>query len=458
MKALRRSFWLAVFLTFSLLGHATADSRPPNLLLIVSDDLGYADLGCFGGRDTKTPHLDRLAAGGIRATHFYVTAPACTPSRGSILTGRYPQRNGLYEMIRNDLVNYGHRYTEAEYAISPEMTLGMDLQEITIAQALKKKGYATGMIGKWDGGRAKRFLPLQRGFDFFHGFANTGIDYWTHERYGIPSMFRGNERIKEEGYSTDIFRREALHFVKSNSNQPFFLYLAFNAPHSASNLEKDSYQVPEKYLNLYPGLNPKDKRTKYMAMVSCMDDAIGEILSTLKALNLEENTLIMFLSDNGGAGASDNGPLRGGKAGLFEGGIRVPFIARWPGKIPPNTTSSEFLSTLELFPTLLSAARAKKPSGVTLDGFDMLPALAGKAKSQRIEMFWEWRGEKAVRVGDYKWLETEKTSGLFHLQKDPGEKHDISVPNPNVATDLKNRFRQWRKEMDAAEYRGPFRD
>src|SRR5262245_38373544 len=189
-----------------------ANARRPTLLLIVADDLAYRDLGCCGG-EAETPNLDRLAREGVRATSFYVSWPACTPSRGSILTGRYPQRNGLYDMIRNDLVNYGHKYTEEEYAVSPEMTLGLDLREVTIAQALQKAGYATGVVGKWDSGRARRFLPLQRGFDFFYGFANTGIDYWTHERYGVPSMFRGNERIQEKGYATDLFRREALAFL-----------------------------------------------------------------------------------------------------------------------------------------------------------------------------------------------------------------------------------------------------
>src|SRR6185436_19051654 len=156
---------------------------------ILADDLGYGDLGCYGNREIRTPHLDRMAQQGVRFTSFMVSWPACTPSRGSILTGRYPQRNGLYDMIRNNEVNSGFQFDEESYAVSAEMTLGLDLQEVTIAQALRDAGYATGMVGKWDSGRARRFLPRQRGFDFFYGFANTGIDYYTHERYGVPSMF-----------------------------------------------------------------------------------------------------------------------------------------------------------------------------------------------------------------------------------------------------------------------------
>ena len=179
-----------------------------------------------------------MAAEGVRFTDFAVSWPACTPSRSSILTGRYPQRNGLYDMIRNNEVNWKFQFDESSYAISPEMTLGMDLREVTIGQALKPAGYATGLVGKWDSGRARRFLPLQRGFDFYYGFANTGIDYYTHERYGVPSMFRGNERIKEEGHATDLFQREALRFIDEHRQRPFFLYLAFNAPHGASTFDK----------------------------------------------------------------------------------------------------------------------------------------------------------------------------------------------------------------------------
>jgi len=437
-----------------------AKAPKPNIILIVADDLGYRDLGCFGGSEVKTPHLDRLAKDGVRATSFYVAWPACTPSRASIMTGRFPQRNGLYDMIRNDLVNYGHRYTPEEYALSPEMTLGLDLREIIIADVLKKSGYATGIVGKWDGGRARRFLPLQRGFDYFYGFANTGIDYWTHERYGIPSLMRDNDDIKEEGYATDLFRREAVNFIRENVKRSFFLYLPFNAPHAASNLEKESHQVPEKYRALYPATktDKEENRAKYMAMVTCMDEAIGEILATLKLYGIEENTLILFFSDNGGSSTSDNGSLRGRKADLWEGGIRVPFIAKWPGKIPAGTVTDEFITSLEVFPTLLAGSRTPLPKNLKLDGFDFLPALQGKAKSSRKELFWERRLDHAARIGDYKWVESAKGSGLFDLSKDISEKHDLSQEKPDVLQKMKTRFADWKKEMEQAEPRGPFRN
>jgi arylsulfatase A-like enzyme len=362
-------------------------------------------------------------------------------------------------MIRNDMVNYGHRYTEIEYSISPEMTLGLDLREVVIAQPLKQAGYATGVFGKWDSGRARRFLPQQRGFDVFYGFANTGIDYFTHERYGIPSMFRGNQRVKEEGYATDLFRREALKFLDQYHDRPFFLYLPFNAPHGASNLEKTGVQAkPEDVRRWYPQLDPQDKRANYMACVTCMDDAIGEILGRIEHYGLTNNTLVFFLSDNGGAGKNTNGPLRGGKSQMYEGGIRVCALARFPGRIPAGTVSNEFLSTLELFPTFCRAAGAPLPEGVIYDGFDMLPVLEGKAKSQRTEMYWERQLDKAARVGNYKWIESQKGNGLFDLSNDLGETHDLSAEQPELLAKMKAKFAAWRKQMDDAEPRGPFRD
>ena len=444
-------------LTPGLLGAAEKPKRP-NILLIVSDDQGYADGGCFGGKGILTPNLDRLARGGVRLTNYYATWPACTPSRGSILTGRYPQRNGLYDMIRNNEVDYGYQFDEAGYAVSPEMTLGLDVREVTIAQVLKKAGYTTGVIGKWDSGRARRFLPLQRGFDFYYGFANTGIDYWTHERYGIPSLFRGNERIKEEGYATDLFEREALAFLRRNKERPWFLYVPFNAPHSTSNLKEKGVQAQEKFLRKYPDLDPKDRRTRYRAAITNMDEAIGNLLDLLKDLGQEENTLVLFFSDNGGSGPSDNGPLRGGKTQLFEGGIRVPFLARWPGVLPVGVVHDDFLTALEVFPTLTAVARAESPKGVVLDGFDMLPVLRGKVPSPRTEMFWQRREDRAARVGPYKWVASAKGSGLFDLSNDVGEQHDLSKKDPELLTRMKTRWETWRKQMDEAEPRGPFRD
>lgn len=438
-----------------------AEKAPPNILLIVSDDQGYQDIHAAGREDIVTPHLDRLCAEGVRLTNFYVSWPACTPSRGSILTGRYPQRNGLYDMIRNDLVNYGHQYSEEEYAVSPEMTLGMDLREVMISEVLSDAGYACGVFGKWDGGRARRYLPLQQGFDVFYGFANTGIDYWTHERYGIASMFRDNEPTTEDKgtYCTDLFEREALRFIRENRDRPFFCYVPFNAPHGASNLDKPGVQAPPETISRYYGqLDPAAKETSYLACVTRMDEAIGRLLDTLDELGVADNTLVFFCSDNGGAGAADNGPLRGSKSTMFEGGVRVCAVARFPGRIEPGTVSNELLTTLELFPTIARQAGAELPADLVLDGFDMLPVLAGEQSSPRQEMFWQRRGDRAARVGQYKWVQSAKGNGLYDLQADVGEKHDLSQQQPEVLARLKQAFAQWQAKMEAAEPRGPFRN
>jgi arylsulfatase A-like enzyme len=458
----------ALFLTAILLPivQATATEKP-NILLIISDDQGYPDLGCIGTKPMMTPNLDRLAAEGVRGTNFYVTWPACTPSRGSLLTGRYPQRNGLYDMVRNDMVNYGHRFTPDEYAVSPEMTLGLDPRERTIGDMLRTAGYVNGVVGKWDMGQAKRYLPLQRGFDFFYGHGNNGIDYYTHERYGIASMFRGNDRTQADKgqYATTVFAREALSFIESNiGKKPFFLYVPFNAPHGASTLAEDNdgkkpgVQAPEAYTALYRGKLDDEKLQKYYAAVTCMDEAIGKLLKSIDDAGQRENTIVLFMSDNGGSGNGGNAPLRGAKSSMWEGGLRVPFIMRWPGKIPAGKVTDEFLTSLEVLPTLLAAIGTAKPADVQLDGFDMLPVLRGELISPRKEMFWQRRNDKAARIGHWKWIDSAKAKGLYDLSTDLGESNDLSKEKPEIAKMLKNRFEAWQAEMNATEPRGPFRD
>jgi arylsulfatase A-like enzyme len=446
-----------------------AVERPPNILLIVSDDQGYHDLGCYGSDVVKTPHLDRLAAGGVRLTDFYVTWPACTPSRGSLLTGRYPQRNGTYDMFRNDKVDYDYHYPPGEYAVSWEMIGGMDTREVLIPRVLGPAGYVSGVFGKWDLGQLHRFLPLQRGFNEFYGFTNTGIDYWAHERYGVPSMRRDNTRTDADRgtYATELFAREALRFIREHKDRPFFCYVPFNAPHGASNLERPrpGAQAPVEYTRKHYGAyDPKEphtreaKRKRYMAAVTYMDEKIGRMLDLLDAQGLADTTLVIFFSDNGGSSAADNTPLRGGKSRMWEGGLRVPCIVRWPRRIPPGSVCREFLTSLEVFPTLVRAARGALPGDVVLDGFNMAEVLAGRQESPRKEMFWERRGDRAARVGNWKWVESSRGSGLFDLAKDIGEQRDLSQERPEVLGRVKGRFAAWKRRMDEADPRGPFRD
>ena len=285
---------------------ASAADRP-NILLIVSDDQGYNDLGQLGN-GIITPALDRLANEGTRLTNFYVAWPACTPSRASLLTGRYPQRNGIYDMIRNEAPDYGHRYTPDQYAVTFERIGGMDEREVIIPAVLKRAGYKSGIYGKWDLGALRRMLPTSRGFDDFYGFVNTGIDYFTHERYGVHCMVRNLEPTEEDKgtYCTYLFQREALRFLDEHAGEePFFLYVPFNAPHNSSSLDpkiRSSVQAPERFKAMYPPVEsetrvtdryrygtpatvatPQARRRDYRAAVTCMDAAIGEMLDRLEA-------------------------------------------------------------------------------------------------------------------------------------------------------------------------------
>ncbi len=446
---------------------APASEGKPNIVLILTDDQGYSDLGCIGLKPIQTPNLDRLAAEGVRATSFYVAWPACTPSRGSLLTGRYPQRNGLYDMVRNDLVNYGHRYSPDEYAVSPEMTLGLDPKELTLGDMLRSAGYVNAVIGKWDMGQAKRYLPLQRGFDFFYGHGNNGIDYYTHERYGVPSLFRGNRRTQEDRgkYVTHVFGREAISFVREHvGRRPFFLYLPFNAPHGASTLAEDNggkkpgVQAPEEYVARYRGVVKDERLARYYAAVTCMDEEIGKLLKVVDEAGQKENTIVLFLSDNGGSGNGGNAPLKGAKSSMWEGGLRVPFVMRWPGRVPAGKVTDEFLTSLEILPTLLAATGAKPPAELKLDGFNMLPVVRGEEASPRREMFWQRRSDKAARVDSWKWVDSARGKGLYDLRCDLGETKDLTREKPDIAKMIQDRFKAWRAEMDASQPRGPFRD
>ena len=460
---------LLVFTSCHNSGEKTVQKRQkPNIILIVSDDQGYNDMGAFGSREIITPHQDKLASEGIRFTNFYVTCSACTPSRGSLLTGRYPQRNGTYELFRNARVNDGYIYNDYEYSVSPERILGMDEQEVLFPELLKEAGYVNGIFGKWDLGQLERYLPLQRGFDEFYGFPNTGIDYYTHERYYVPSMYRDNNPITADKgiYSTYLFEREAIRFVKENKDIPFFLYLPFNAPHSSSSLDpkvKGTVQAPQKYLSMYSEGTTKQEKVRrgYMAAVTCMDDAIGNVLGVIDSLGLSENTVVIFFSDNGGGIGSDNSPLAGRKATMWEGGLRVPCIIKWPGKIEKGRISDNFISSLELFPTILDMAGVEKPGSLVLDGFNIMPLLTEEKNLNREEMYWEFREEYAARIGNFKWIESEMRethNGFYDLSEDIGEKHDISETEAAELRNVKNKFQQWQRKMRNAEPRGPFKN
>ena len=465
-------------------GPTSTDARRPNILLIVSDDQGYNDLGLLGN-GIITPALDRLAREGVRLTNFYVSWPACTPSRASLLTGRYPQRHGIYDMIRNEAPDYGYKYRPPEYEVSFERIGGMDTREVILPGMLKSSGYSSAIFGKWDLGSLQRYLPTSRGFDEFYGFVNTGIDYYTHERYGVPSMYRNLEPTEQDKgvYCTYLFEREALRFLESHAGvDPFFLYVPFNAPHGSSALEpeiRSTVQAPEEFQKMYPPLDKEYEEVEryrygspakvvtrearqrdYRAAVTAMDASIGKMLDLLEEKEILDDTIVIFFSDNGGSGGADNSPLHGNKATTWEGGVRVPFLIRWPeGGVPAGEVNDEFLTTLELFPSLAAATGTDLPADLVLDGFDWWPVLLDGAESPRKEMFWQRKDRIGVRVGKWKWVDMEgKEGGLFDLEADIGETKDLSESEPEALRMVQQRYANWVSEMERAEPRGPFRD
>jgi arylsulfatase A-like enzyme len=418
---------------------ALASARRPNIVIILTDDMGYADVSFQGATDIPTPHLDRLARTGVRFTSGYVSHPFCSPSRAGLLTGRYQHR-------------FGHEYNP-RYEPSDEVA-GLPTGETTVADVLKAAGYATGLVGKWHMGGAPKFHPLRRGFTQFFGFVGGGHDYFRADPEGsrrelyIP-IERDGKPGKEPEYLTDAFSREAEAFIRRHRADPFFLYLAYNAPH-------EPQQAPEKYLDRFAGI--EDKKRRYAAaMMAAVDAGVGRILSTLEELALDRQTLVIFLSDNGGSigvNGSRNDPLRGGKSTIYEGGIRVPFVMRWTGHIPAGKECREPVISLDIFATAAALGGARAPAN--LDGVNVLPWARGKAKgSPHRRLFWRMFGAAwAVREGRYKLLKTgDRAPELYDLENDIGEANDLAASRPEIVARLLAAHEEWNSQMIAPIFR-----
>lgn len=398
----------------------------PNIVLIVSDDQGYADSSCYGHpEEVDTPNIDRLAAEGVRLTNGYASAYVCAPTRAGLLTGRYQQRFGFYA--------------------AGDSRTGLPLSEVTVADLLKKQGYATTVIGKWHVGIEPEYHPLKRGFDEFYGFLGHGAhDYFKlqiTDEYN--SIYRNDKRINDTGYLTDNLGREAVSFIERHQNQPFFLYLPFNAVHWP-------LQALQKYIKRF---NTGDEnRDIYLAMLTSMDEAIGKVLDALRRTGTDDNTLLIFFSDNGGArkNFANNGALRDFKQSVYEGGIRVPFIVRWPGKLPKGTICDEPVISLDVLPTVCAAAGAKLPDDRLYDGKDLLPALRGQTKKPLHKaLFWD-DGVKqwAVREGKWKLLfNREGSLELYDLEGDISEKNNLAKQNPEIVKHLQQTYTDWKNQM-----------
>jgi arylsulfatase A-like enzyme len=438
---------LSIALT-TLLSAAAAEK--PNIVLILSDDQGWADVG-WHGKEIKTPTLDQLAASGAKLEQFYVQ-PVCSPTRAALMTGRYPMRHGLQVGV-----------------VRPWSQYGLPLEERTLAQALKSAGYTTAICGKWHLGHFTRdYLPTQRGFDHQYGHYNGALDYFEHTRDEGFDWHRDDRVCRDEGYSTFLVAKEATRLIREQpKDKPFFLYIPFNAVHTP-------HQVPEKYKEPYSSL-PEPRRT-YAGMVAAMDEAIGQVVTALDEKGFRSNTLIIFSSDNGGPNpgkVTSNGPLRAGKATLYEGGVRVCAFATWEGHIKPGTVVNQPIHMVDWYPTLLGLAGASLEQKLPLDGMDVWPAITqGKALPKRDLLMNTEPNRGAIRSGDWKLvlngarggadeeIEAPAAKGkkgrkkgqaaesieLFNLAQDPYEKQNLASDNPEKVKELRAAYDRLAKQ------------
>lgn len=425
-----RSVLVALFVSVTAL--AAAEARKPNILFIVGDDMGYADVGFHGCKDIPTPNLDALAAAGVRFTSGYVSGPYCSPTRAGLLTGRYQ-------------VRFGHEFNPG----APNA--GLPVSEKTIADRLKAAGYATGLVGKWHLGSTPEMQPQRRGFDEFFGFLGG-----AHSYFAAGGILRGTEPVKELDYTTDAFGREACAFVERHKGKPWFLYLAFNAVHTPMHATDDR-------LAKFPNIADKTRRT-YAAMMLAMDDAIGKVRAKLAETGQAGNTLVAFISDNGGPtmqGVTVNGsvnlPLRGSKRTTLEGGVRVPFIVAWPGKLQPGVFAQPAIQ-LDLNATALAVAGVATKPEWKLDGVNLLPFLTGeKTGTPHDALYWRFGEQMAVRAGDFKLVRYDTTADglaagrkaspsplkLYNLRDDLGETKDLAAAQPDKVKELQALWNTW---------------
>ena len=410
-------------------------AKKPNIIIILADDLGYADVGVNGCKDVPTPHVDSIATGGVRFTDGYANHTVCSPSRAGLLSGMYQHRFGF------------------EFNSGPErfasQKFGLPRSVPSLAEKLKAAGYATGMVGKWHIGFREELRPPERGFDFYYGFLSGARTYFPDGRQN-NQLFRNGKPVKlETEYLTDAFATESVAFIKRHRDEPFFLYLAFNAVHTPM-------EATKKYLDRFPDIRDP-KRQALAGMLSAMDDAVGSVLAILRDLDVEENTLTFFYSDNGGVppkNASRNDPLRGRKGQVFEGGVRVPFMVQWKGKLPSGMTYRKPVMGFDVHATALAAAGVAVPEDRPIDGVNLIPYLTGKREGQPHEqLFWRAGRQHAARVGDWKLVVVPGASPmLFNLKDDIGEERDVAKERPEKLKELQAAYAAWGAKMMPARW------
>lgn len=447
----RRDFLSTASVAATALAQQHSPARKPNFIVILADDLGCHDIGAWGATDLKTPNIDALAASGARFTNWYAAAPVCAPSRAALLSGRYPIRCGV-----------------------PSNGEELKPSEHTIASLLKPAGYSTGIFGKWHLGSSENTVPNAHGFDRFFGFHSGCIDFYSHRYYwGEPrnvnyhDLWRDRTEVFEDGqYSTELFAREAVQFIRDNRANPFFAYVPFNGVHYPMH-------APRKYLERFPDLAPE--RRTYAAMLAAVDDGVGLVMRTLRELRLAENTYVIVSADNGAtrepraglnqkpATAGNNAPFRGNKFSAFDGGMHVPMVMNWPGAIAKGQVIREIGNHVDLLPTICKAAGVAVPGDRTMDGFDAMPMAASAAKSAHDAIYWSSQGQLAVRRGPWKLvrngkifdgtpngakaLEGDDSVFLSNVDQDPGESKNLRHQNPAIADELLTKAEKWLEDV-----------
>ncbi len=422
-----------IFLTLLVLAAAlvpqsrAAEPRRPNVVIFLSDDVGYGEYGFQGNNEIPTPHIDSIAKNGVRFTQGYVSGPYCSPTRAGLMTGRYQTR-------------FGHEFNNSGPGF------GLPLTEKTMADRFKALGYATVCIGKWHLGAGPEFLPMKRGFDEFYGtVANT--EFFQPKAFVDSRKSAAVHAVTEESfYTTDAYAERAVDWIGQHRDAPFLLYLPFNAQHAP-------LQAAKKYKDRFPHIADEKRRT-FAAMMSAMDDAVGRVLEKIRQTGQEEHTLIWFLSDNGGpteSTTSKNGPLRGFKATTLEGGVRIPFCVQWKGRLPAGKTYEAPVIQLDILPTSLAAAGSAAPADGKPDGVNLLPFLNGESKDKPHEtLFWRFGEQWAIRQGDWKLVAARpdrNEAKLFNLAADTGEANDLTASQPAKTKELKAAWDAWNKEQ-----------
>jgi arylsulfatase A-like enzyme len=425
-------------------------TQRPNIVLIMTDDVGYGDLGSYGAPDVKTPNIDRLARDGVRLTDFYANGATCTPTRTGLISGRYQQRFGLEQPL-------GARGAEdAERGLSPTGR--------SLPQLLKNNGYATALIGKWHLGWKSEFSPIAHGFDSFFGFKSGYIDYYQHTAGGNAplkaDLFENDRSVEAPGYMTDLITDRSLRFIEQNAGRPFFIDVSYNAAHWPYQRPDEPSTARDGGRHLGPFDEPTSTRADYVAMLERADQGIGRILGALDKSGVRENTIVIFTNDNGGEWLSRNTPLFHHKGSVWEGGIRVPTIIRWPGRIRAGRVSGQVGITMDLTVSILAATGTSVPPEARLEGIDLLPVLEGRAPAIDRTLFWRVTGpaaQQAVRSGEWKLLIDGGRPMLFNLRTDVGERNNLIGQRSDIARRLRPLLAAWGEDVDAEAKRAASR-